>query len=830
MEATPRISNRLRNPVEKKPGFAASDWLLALGLFAAVLLAYQPAWNGKPIWDDDFHLLGPALQSWNGLERIWFQPGATPQYYPLVFSLFWLGQKLWAGAPLGFHLLNILLHTASALLMVKVLRRLEVPGAWIGAALWALHPVQVESVAWMSELKNCLSGLCYVGSGLAYLRYDREKKGVFYLVSLGLFGAGLLAKSVTATLPAALLLVFWWKRKQLRWKEDIAPLGPFFLAGLGMGMFTAWIERTMIIGIDRESHLTIMERCLIPGRALWFYLGKLAWPHPLVFIYPRWELNGAAGWQCLFAVAALLLAAGLWHWRRRLGFGPLVGLLYFAGTLFPALGFFDVYPFRYSFVADHFQYLACLGPLALAGAGTELGWNWPARRTPLLKPACSGVLLMVLGALTWVQCRQYADVETLWRATLAGNPGCWMAHDNYGTILLRQGKLDQAAGHFKTALQLHPDDANAHKNLGIVLSLTGDVAEAIAQFRKGLEILPNDAKGRDRLGNLLIQQGKVEEAVLEFRKALEIEPGFADGRNDLGIALLRRGKVAEAIAQFQKALEIEPDWAEVRNNLGIALMRQGKVAEAVAQYRAAVAIRPGHAKTVANLGHALLQQGEVVEAIAQFQKALEIQPDLSQGREGLGLALLRNGDFNGAMACFEKTAVLPSDPVERWYKLGNDLYEDGHLIEAIVCYRQTLAISPRLFNAWGGLGMAFLQNGQSKEAVESWQRSLDINPAQPLIMNNLAWLMATAPDASLRNGTTAVVLAGQANQLTGGTNPLVLSTLAAAYAESGRYDDASATARKALNYAHAQTNEPLAASLQEQIKLYDKRLPMRAME
>jgi tetratricopeptide (TPR) repeat protein len=726
MKAARKDPGSIRNPRDEKRGTGARDWLLALGLLAAVLLAYQPAWNGKPVWDDDAHLIGPGLQSWNGLERIWFQPGATQQYYPLVYSVFWLEQKLWGAAPAGYHLVNILLHLASALLLVRVLRRLEAPGAWLGAALWALHPVQAESVAWMSELKNTLSGLCYLGSALAYLRFDQQKKGAFYLVSLGLFGAGLLAKSVIATLPAALLLAFWWKRNKLRWKEEIAPLAPFFMVGIGLGLFTAWMERAMVMGTDPvAAPLSLLDRCLIPGRAIWFYLGKLAWPHPLIFIYPRWAVSGAVWWQYLFPVAALLLAAGLWHWRRRLGVGPLVALFFFAGTLFLALGFVDVFPFRFSFVADHFQYLACLGPLALAGAGIERGLGWAARRRRLFKPVCCAGLLAILGALTWVQCGQYADAETLWRATLARNPGAWLAHDDLGVILLDQARIADAAAQFQMALDINPDDAVAHDNLGYALSQQGEAVEAIAHYRK--------------------------------------------------------------------ALALQPDYAYAHNNLGLALIRQG----------------------------------EAVEAITHFREALSIQPDFRQARENLGFALLRKGDFDGAMACLEKTTVLPSDPVEKWFVLGKEMFQEGHLMEAIACYRQTLSIRPGFAEAWTELGMACFNSGQAKEAVESWQKALDLNPAQPQVQNNLASVLATASDSSLRNGPRAVALALQANQLTGGENPVILCTLAAAYAEAGRYAEAAATARKALGQAEAQKNDKLAGALQEQIRLYEAGRPMR---
>ena len=323
MKATREAS---RNPGtvegEKSGRHGAPDWLPALALLAAVVLAYQPAWNAQPVWDDNGHITKPALRSWEGLARIWTQPGATQQYYPLTHSLFWLEHRLWGDTPAGYHLVNILLHAALALLLLKVLRRLEAPGAWLAAGLWALHPVQVESVAWISELKNTLSGVCYAGAALAYLRFDRERKPMSYALALALFVAGLLAKTVVATLPAALLLVLWWKGKKLGWKKDLLPLAPFFLAGLSLGLFTTWMERTTIIAGDAALyHLSIIGRFLVAGRDFWFYLGKLAWPHPLIFIYPRWDMSAAVGWQFLFPLAALLLAVALWRWQRQFGQG-----------------------------------------------------------------------------------------------------------------------------------------------------------------------------------------------------------------------------------------------------------------------------------------------------------------------------------------------------------------------------------------------------------------------------------------------------------------------------------------------------------------------------
>ena len=346
-------------------------WLKGWLLLIAVIFVYQPVWHGKPIWDDDAHLTPPALRSSRGLARIWIEPGATQQYYPLVHSIFWVEHKLWDDATLGYHLINILLHAFSALLFWKILRQLQVPGAYLAAAMFALHPICVESVAWISEIKNTLSGAFYLGAALVYLRFDRTRNGKFYFFALGLFLLGLMSKTVIATLPAALLVVFWWQRGKLSWKQDVLPLIPFFMLGIGAGLFTAWVERKYVGASGSGYDFTFIERLLIAGRAIWFYLGKLIWPVDLTFIYPRWHVSQTVWWQCVFPITALLVSAGLWLLSRR-NRAPLAAWLFFVGTLFPAMGFFNVFPFCYSFVADHFQYLACIGLITLAAAGIAI--------------------------------------------------------------------------------------------------------------------------------------------------------------------------------------------------------------------------------------------------------------------------------------------------------------------------------------------------------------------------------------------------------------------------------------------------------------------------
>lgn len=565
------------------------NWVCAAALVAAVFLAYQPAWHGGFIWDDDGHLTRPDLRSWHGLYRIWFDLGATQQYYPLLHSAFWLEHKLWGDSPTGYHLVNIALHITAALMVAVLLQRLAIPGAWLAAAIFALHPVNVESVAWITELKNTLSAVFYLGSAIAYLRFDETRKASWYLTAIGLFMFGLLSKTVVATMPGALLLVFWWKRGRLSWQRDVRPLLPFFLIGAGAGIFTAWVERTLIGAHGAQFDFSIVERCLIAGRAIWFYLGKLVWPAHLVFIYPRWQINETVWWQYLFPAAALLLLAALWLLRRR-SRSPLAAMLFFVGTLFPVLGFFNVYPFIFSFVADHFQYLASLGMIALFAAGAALLLRRADGPWRVTGQAACVALVAVLAVLTWRQSRMYSAIDSLYRTTIEQNPNCWLAHINLGKALAGRGQLAPAIAHFRKALQIFPDNVEAHTNLGNSLAGIHETDEAISHYQKALKIKPGYADANYNLGNVLLGRGLLDEAIGHYRKAVEIKPDYIEAYTNLGIALAKRGQMDEAIAQYRKALEIAPDFAEAHLNLGSALADSRRFDEALEQYQKALAL------------------------------------------------------------------------------------------------------------------------------------------------------------------------------------------------------------------------------------------------
>jgi protein O-mannosyl-transferase len=545
-------------------------WLLLPALLLAAFAAYQPVWHGGMLWDDDGHITDPHLRSTHGLWRIWVDPFATQQYYPLTHTAFWLQYKLWGDGTLGYHLVNIVLHALAAFLVALILRELNIPGAILAAVIFALHPVHVESVAWISELKNTLSCLLYLSAMLAYVHFDRRGKIRIYILALALFLLALLSKTMTATLPAALLIVFWWKRGRLSLRYDVWPLIPFFALGISAGLFTVWVERTVIGAQGAGFHFIFIERLLIAGRAFWFYLGKLFWPANLIFIYPRWEINPGDWRQFLYPAGVALLIAGLWLLRKR-SRAPLAALLFFGGTLFPALGFFNVFSFRFSFVADHFQYLASLGIITLFSAGIVLlfqRWHVPA------KAAVFGVLVLagILAFSSWSYSRQYVDIKTLYSSTIQRNPSCWLAYLNLGKLELHDRAIAQAMIHLTEALRLKPDLAEAHYNMGLGMHRLGRLDEAIAAYRQALQLKSNLPEAYNNIGNALQEMGRVDEAIPQYEIALRLEPDFVYALNNLGYALQKKGRLMESAASFREALRIKPDYADAQKNLTRTLL------------------------------------------------------------------------------------------------------------------------------------------------------------------------------------------------------------------------------------------------------------------
>ncbi len=670
------------------------SFIFAVVLAAVTIFAYRPAWHGGFLWDDDAYLINnELLTAPDGWQRIWFSLDSPSQYFPLTYSTFRIEHALWGLSTTGYHWVNLLLHVANALLVWAVLARLRVPGSWLAAAIFALHPVQVESVAWITERKNVLMAFFFLLTLLAWIAFVDERTRrpwMFYCLALMFYVLALAAKATACTLPAALFLVLWLQKKPINMGR-LVQIVPFLVLGIGMGLLAVWWERYH----QGTSHavfpfLSPIERILVASRAIWFYLSKLFWPSNLTFIYPRWNISPADLLDYIWLLAGVAACVTIYFLRRYVGRSVEVAAAFFVATLSPVLGFIMLFTFRYTFVADHYQYLACIGPIALASAGiVSLSAKFTEYRVVLVSAAL--LVLASLGTLTWRQAATYTDIETLWRTTLAKNPECWMAHTNLGLVLFEKGKIDDAIAHYRSALQMQPDWWDAEYNLGTALLAKGQVDEAILHCEKAVSMRPTDPDAQVSLGNLLHQKGRID----------------------------------EAIAHYQKAIMLHPDHFLARYGLGHALLEKGELDGAIQVCRSALMIRPADADCHTTLAIALEEKGEPAEAIQHYEKALQLAP-----------------------------------------------------------------------------------------------RSIPT-------LTNFAWLLATSQNASLRNGRKAVELAGQADQLVGGTNTLVLRTLAAAYAENGEFAKAIGTARSAMQLARMHGEDSLTTDLDQQIALYQLGMPFR---
>ena len=650
-----------------KPHTISAAALLIL-LILATTLAYQPAWSGGPLWDDDGHMTKVELRPVEGLRHIWTAIGATQQYYPLTHSAFWLQHRLWGDGTTGYHFVNIVLHACSAFLFVLLLRRLNIAGAELAGMVFALHPIHVESVAWISELKNVLSGLFYVAAALAYVRFDENRQRRAYLTALMLFVLALLSKSVTATLPGALLVLCWW-RHGIQWRRDVSPIVPFIVLGGAAGLITVWVERSLIGARGIEFDLSWSERVLIAGRAIWFYLGKLLWPWPLAFNYPRWQIDSSTWWQFLYPLAVAVVAAALWRLRRRVR-APLAAFLIFCGTLFPVLGFVNVYPFRYAYVADHFAYHASLPVIAFVSAAIVMLLTRTARTISLLSQAS---LVALLGILTWQQSHDYAGMETLYLRTIERNPASWLAHHNLGMLKLATSPVD-ASEHLRAAARIRPGDAQTRVNLGYALQLQGRYDEALTEYREAIRADPAFAEAHNNLCSVLHQMNRGADAIAACREALRLSPAYAkahfnmglalarDGQrgslehfrqavrldagafdlralaillNDLGVRLQYGGSLDEAIAHFTESVRLDASYAHAHFNLANALQRAGRSDGAVPHYEAVLAQNPRDAAARINYGVALERTGRIEDAIRQYNLALQIAPDSAEARDNL---------------------------------------------------------------------------------------------------------------------------------------------------------------------------------------------------
>jgi protein O-mannosyl-transferase len=520
------------------------SWIAGAGLLTLLLFtAYFPVLQNGFIWDDDRHLTAnPFVTNFEGLKPLWLDVRSTQQYYPLISTSFWMEYRLWGPNPLGYHINNVLLHAMNAIILWRILVFVGIPAAWLVSAVFALHPVHVESVAWITERKNLLSGFFYLLSLYTFLRFYfpgqsvfsnekliKNRSGLLYGISLFFFICALFGKSLTCTLPAVVLLLFWWKQNHIDLKVTQLMV-PYFFFGLCLAILTIWLEKVNAGALGSEWDYSFWDRFIIAGRALWFYIGKLFWPFPIIFTYPMWSIDDSVLWQYLYPFTFLLFILVLWALRKKIGRGPLTAILFFAGSVLPALGFFNIYYMRFSLVSDHFIYLPSIGILLIAVVGIN-------RLTKKAFPVFAISLLIGLGHLTWKQVPIFKNDFALWSDTVEKNPNAWMAQYNLANVFIAEQKIEEAIVHYREAIRIKPDFALAPFNLG----------------------------------NALLAQKNAQEAIIQYQTSIRIKPEFVDAYNNLGVALLSEGKTQQAITQFQRALALKPDFADARKNLDITL-------------------------------------------------------------------------------------------------------------------------------------------------------------------------------------------------------------------------------------------------------------------
>jgi len=627
-------------------------WGLVALVTGLVLVSYWPAMHGAVLWDDPAHLTRPGLRGWDGLWRIWTEVGATQQYYPVLFTAFWIEHRLWGDAMFGYHLANALLHAANACLLGAVVWRLwsgdRREGVDTGAArcatgaaalVFAVHPVCVESVAWVTEQKNTLSTLLYLVAGLLWLRHRESGSRLAYAAATVCFVLGLGAKSVVATLPAALLVVVWWQRGRIDWRREVVPLLPWFLLAIVAGLHTAWVEKHLIGADGAAFELTLGQRVLLAARVAWFYAAKVVWPADFSFFYPRWDVaSSAAAWSAWLA-AGCVLVAGLWMLRRRTR-GPLATVLLYVGTLFPALGFFDVFPFQFSYVADHFQYLALVPACAALGGGIA----WGAARVSGLPRRGLLVGVATLLAVGVVQARArsglFVSNELIFRHNVARVPDSWMAHHILAHSLAKDpARSAEAVVHFREALRHHPDYPDSHLGLAVELAKSPATrAEAVTLYERAIALRPHYAEAHNNLGLLLAGlPGREVDAERHLREAARLNATFVAPRYNLANLLARSpARRAEAIAAFEEVVRLDPGHAQAHHSLGVLLIQTPDRREAsLGHFEAAVRLDPTDVDALNSLAIACAQLGRLDRAGECWRRALELDPKFEPARENL---------------------------------------------------------------------------------------------------------------------------------------------------------------------------------------------------
>jgi protein O-mannosyl-transferase len=758
---------------------AKGRWLtpaICLGLVAITWIIFGRTVGFDFVnYDDSFYVYqNPSIS--NGLTRAGFVRAFTHplvgNWHPLTSLSLMLDAQFFGLNAGGYHFVNVVLHTLAVLLLFLVLRAMT-GAVWrsaLVAAIFAIHPLRAESVVWISERKDVLSGVFFLLALGAYYRYARKSPALGpYLAVAAALALGLLAKAMLVTFPFLLLVLDYWPLRRFAFSpvtpgaetgERPTTAGtswllveklPFLVLAVAISVATI-LAQTQALSAAHDWPLRWrIDNALL---TIWIYLRQMVWPAHLAVFYPH-PKESLSLWIAGLSLVALLVALlGAIVLRRKYPY-LVTGWLWYLGMLVPVIGLVQV---GWQGHADRYTYLPQIGIyLIIAWGIADLTAGW---RAPKLILGSAAVLVIIaLMALSWRQVGYWSSSVRLWRQTLAVTTDNDVAERGLGTELLRLGQVDEAIAHDRAALRIRPRDANGLTNLANALLQKKEYPEAIKHYREVIGVRPNDSEMRRNLGKALYQSGAIEQGMAEFREALRIRPEDSDAAYSLGNAFLEKGDAKEAIPYFREAIKTNQKNVAAHYNLAIALQRNDQLDEAIAEFRQTLRIAPRNVDAHNNLAVALLKTGQTREAIAEWQAALGLQPNNVQMHNNLAVALLDQG------------------------------------------------------------GVA--------AAVREWREALRLQPDRVGTQITLAWILATSPESAVRDGSSALDLAQRAFRTAGDRNLLIFRVLAAAYAETGRFLDAIEVAEQGRQRADARGESSVAQLLQGDLTLYRQGIPLR---
>ena len=783
--------SKRRNVPEKHPSSAAAAlaavWRTmarpasgALVIAAAKFAAYLPSINGGFLLDDGLLLTENRLiAASDGPYRLWCTT-QSHEFYPLSYTSNWLEWRLWKMHTAGYHVTNLILHAAESLLLWIVLRRLSIPGAFLAALIFALHPVNVESVAWIAQRRNIMALLFFLLSILWYLKFAHLPGLSFsarrlpipqqirhpssfilhhsslrycYCLSLAAFLLAMLGKGSAVVLPLALLgIVYWFQTTdgeglsrflcQQKWdcpfsahatsdnqyekvgsrsfRRALLPLAPFFAIALALTLANVWFQTHGGDVVYRRADFA--ERLAGAGGVVWFYLCKALLPIDLCFIYPTWHIqtHNLLGWAPL--LAALAVTAVLWLYRKCWARPLFFAWAFFCATLVPVMGFTDVGFMKFSLVADHYLHIAIIALIVPIAAGCELWRQSGPRRSRRAALSVAIVAVAVLFLLTWRQNTLFSGEIPLYQDTLSKNPRSWRIQNNLGIAMLRAGRVSEAVENFKSVLEINPDFVDARINLGNTLFQAGQAEAAIEQIRQALASKPDSAAAHFNLGKIFARLGRTQDAVDEFEQAARLKPDFPDAHLYLGDIFFADGRTDQAIERYRQAVRLKPELWAARSGLATALAKIGDLQQAVEQLHEALRINPDLPEAWFELANVCRASGQAAQAVDFYRQALALRPDYLEAHNNLGIVL----------------------------------FQANQAAEAVEQFSEVLRLKPDDINAHNNLAAAYASLGQSTEAVAAAQKALELarSQNQPALAERIEkWLIAYR--ASLSTGPSA---------------------------------------------------------------------------